>query len=79
MLDNDGDGSISMSDLREVTKHLDVDICHEELEEMFAEADKDGDGQVSFEGQSMSSFFLALCERSSYSNIVSHTLCNYTW
>ena len=48
VLDKDGSGSISESELRQIMSNIGEDISDEEIKEMMNEADLDGDGQVSF-------------------------------
>merc|ERR1719219_1012225 len=46
--DKNGDGYISKSELKSAMKKMDQDCSDEAVERMFAEADLDGDGEVSF-------------------------------
>ena len=48
VLDKDGSGSISESELRQIMNNIGEDVTDEEIKEMMNEADLDGDGQVSF-------------------------------
>merc|ERR1712241_1574440 len=48
VLDKDGSGSISESELRQIMKNIGEELTDEEIREMINEADLDGDGQVSF-------------------------------
>ena len=48
VLDKDGSGSISESELRQIMSNIGEDITDEEIKEMMNEADLDGDGQVTF-------------------------------
>merc|ERR1719422_641473 len=48
VLDKDGSGSISESELRQIMNNIGEDVTDEEIKEMMIEADLDGDGQVSF-------------------------------
>lgn len=48
MFDKDGNGYISATELRHVMGKLGVQFNNDELMEMIAEADVDGDGQVNF-------------------------------
>ena len=41
---------ITLADLREVSLRLGAGLTHRDIEEMVVEVDKDGDGQVGFEG-----------------------------
>ncbi len=46
VFDKDGSGHISASELRHVTSRLGISLSDGDLQEMVAEADRDGDGQV---------------------------------
>ena len=48
VLDKDGSGSISESELRQIMNNIGEKLTDEEIREMMNEADLDGDGQVSF-------------------------------
>ena len=48
VLDKDGSGSISESELRQIMNNIGEKVTDEEIREMMKEADLDGDGQVSF-------------------------------
>ena len=48
ILDEDGSGSISEVELREVMTSIGEDVTDEEIREMIHEADTDGSGQVNF-------------------------------
>ena len=48
VLDKDGSGSISESELRQIMNNIGENMTDEEIKEMINEADLDGDGQVSF-------------------------------
>lgn len=48
VFDKDGNGYVSVSELRHVMSRLGVEFTSEELQEMVAEADVDGDGQVNY-------------------------------
>ena len=50
VFDKDGNGQISVPELRHVMTSLGEDLTDEELDEMIREADYDGDGYVSYEG-----------------------------
>lgn len=49
--DTDGNGFISLEELKQVMENLDVKMSMEEVKEMLREVDDDNDGNVSFEGQ----------------------------
>ncbi|WAR29222.1 CALM-like protein [Mya arenaria] len=49
VFDNDGNGYISMSELRQVMINLGEEMTDEEVLEMLKEADIDGDGQISYD------------------------------
>ena len=51
IMDQDGDGYITKSDLRECCVRIGSQLTHRDLDEMLSEADKDGDGQIDFEGK----------------------------
>ena len=57
MFDKDGNGYISALELRHVMTNLGEKLTEDEVDEMIAEADQDGDGQVNYEGQ-FSAFLL---------------------
>ena len=48
-IDKDGSGSLSPDELREVMHELGEDMNEKELEEMIAEADHDGDGEIDYD------------------------------
>eukprot|EP00803_Ostreobium_quekettii_P005030 evm.model.scf_1938.4 EVM.evm.TU.scf_1938.4 scf_1938:23383-25204(-) len=48
VMDKDGNGFISKEELRDVMSSLGVNLTPKEQDEMIAEADKDGDLQISF-------------------------------
>ncbi|KAK2171147.1 hypothetical protein NP493_1098g00054 [Ridgeia piscesae] len=50
ILDQDGDGYISQADLRDIMNRLGLELSQQEMEEMIAEVDKDGDGQIDYDG-----------------------------
>lgn len=49
VFDRDGNGYISLSELKHVMTNLGERLSDQELEEMMSEADKDGDKQISYE------------------------------
>lgn len=49
----DGNGYISAAELRHVMTNLGEKLTDEEVDEMIREADIDGDGQVNYEGESL--------------------------
>lgn len=53
--DKDGNGFITALELREAMEELGELLSDKEIDEMIREADIDGDGQVSFEGNSFAS------------------------
>lgn len=54
VFDMDHNGYISREELRCVMESLGEKLSDIELDEMLKEADKDGDGQVNFEGERIS-------------------------
>lgn len=49
--DSDGDGQISLAELREAMKKLmGEQLNHREIDEILRDVDLNGDGQVDFEG-----------------------------
>ena len=56
MFDANGDGRISVEELRHVMVNLGDPLTDEEVDEMMREADKDNDGYVDYEGPCWSSF-----------------------
>lgn len=55
VFDKDGNGLISLAELRNVMVNIGEPITNEELEEILAQADKDKDGQVTYEGELVNS------------------------
>lgn len=49
VFDKDGDGKISMAELKTVMANLGENLTNDEIEEMIREADADGDGEVDYE------------------------------
>lgn len=49
LYDKEGNGYINVSDLREILRALDDNVCEDELDEMIAEIDTDGSGTVDFD------------------------------
>ena len=52
VFDKNGDGYISVNELRQVVTTLGEKMTDEELIEMLSEADCDGDGKVNYDGTS---------------------------
>lgn len=50
VFDKDGNGFISVAELRHIMGNLGEKMPEEEVEEMIQEADIDGDGQVNYDG-----------------------------
>ena len=50
VFDQDGDGFISAEELKFLMCNLGEKLTQEEVNEMIAEADTDGDGQVNYQG-----------------------------
>jgi calmodulin len=50
VFDKDGNGFISVAELRHIMGNLGDKMPKEEVEEMIHEADIDGDGQVNYDG-----------------------------
>lgn len=52
--DSDGDGQISLGELREAMKKLmGEQLNHREIDEILRDIDLNGDGQVDFEGEGL--------------------------
>ena len=49
--DLDGNGYISMMELKQVASELGEELTESEIDEMIREADADGDGQVDYHGR----------------------------
>merc|ERR1712146_257861 len=49
VFDKDGNGFISVAELRHVMTNLGEKLTDEEVDEMIREADVDGDGQINYE------------------------------
>lgn len=49
VFDSNGNGFIDREELRKVMQSLNESLSEEELDAMIKEADKNGDGQISFE------------------------------
>lgn len=50
VFDKNGDGVISVSELRHVMNNLGERLTDRELQQMFRNADQDGDGEINFNG-----------------------------
>ena len=50
VFDKNGDGVISVSELRQVVNNLGERLTDRELQRMFQNADQDGDGEINFNG-----------------------------
>jgi Ca2+-binding EF-hand superfamily protein len=48
-IDQDGSGSLSPDELRQVMGDLGEDMNEQELEDMIKEADRDGDGEIDYD------------------------------
>ena len=53
MFDKDGDGFIDAAELRHLLTNLGERLSEEEVDEMIAEVDIDGDGKVDYKGKVM--------------------------
>lgn len=51
VIDHDGDGFITITELRHVVTDLGLNLTDEEMDEMISEADPSGDGRVSYQGR----------------------------
>lgn len=51
--DLDGNGYISMTELKQVASELGEELTESEIDEMIREADVDGDGQVDYNGMNL--------------------------
>ncbi len=51
VFDKDGDGFLTLKELRQVMSNLGENMTDEELEEMIREADLDGDGKINYDGK----------------------------
>ena len=49
--DSDNSGKISAQELRQVMCNLGENLSEDEINEMIQEADRDGDGQINYEGE----------------------------
>ena len=58
--DKDGSGKISEDELRTVMQSLGERLTDDELREMIREADTDGDGEIDYEGATLTSALLPL-------------------
>lgn len=50
MFDKDGDGVISMTELRHVMSNIGEELTEEELDDILKDGDLDGDGTIVYEG-----------------------------
>lgn len=57
VFDQDGDGFISAEELKFLMCNLGEKLTQEEVNEMIAEADTDGDGQVNYQGKNTQNTF----------------------
>ncbi|KAH7963088.1 hypothetical protein HPB52_019520 [Rhipicephalus sanguineus] len=49
VFDRNGDGFVSVAELRHVMTTMGEKLTHEEVDEMIREADQDGDGRINYE------------------------------
>lgn len=50
VFDRNGNGAIDKSELKEAMVRLGENLTDQQIDEMFAEADENNDGEISFEG-----------------------------
>ena len=53
--DSDNSGKISAAELKQVMTNLGENLTEDEINEMIQEADRDGDGQINYEGEAVMS------------------------
>lgn len=58
VFDKDGDGFISAKELRQVMTNLGEKLTDSDVEDMFAEADVNGDGKIDYQGKDFFSTWL---------------------
>ena len=63
VFDQDGDGFISAEELKFLMCNLGEKLTQEEVNEMIAEADTDGDGQVNYQGKNTQNTFLIITQK----------------
>lgn len=62
--DSDGDGQISLGELREAMKKLmGEQLNHREIDEILRDVDLNGDGQVDFEGERLGFYGLMVVNK----------------
>ena len=49
-MDKDGDGFITLEELKQAVKEVGRNLDDKEIEKMLVEVDEDGDGKISFTG-----------------------------